>query len=149
MKRSPEEFEIVYDYPQLGKGSFGAVRLVRDKSNSQLYAMKIVHPSTKILDEQEGHLWILLHWESEARDKDPKETKSPKYHLTLPLLRRQRSSLPDLRVCWTWLFVPVPQKEEQTKWEWSTTLLLVNMLGDWISPLTKYHPQGFEGMINH
>lgn len=56
MKRSPEEFEIVYDYPQLGKGSFGAVRLVRDKSNSQLYAMKIVHPSTKILDEQEGHL---------------------------------------------------------------------------------------------
>lgn len=46
----------MYDYPQLGKGSFGAVRLVRDKSNSQLYAMKIVQFLTKILDEQEGHL---------------------------------------------------------------------------------------------
>lgn len=56
MKRSPEEFEIVFDYPQLGKGSFGAVRLVRDKSNSQLYAMKIVDFLSEYLDEQERHL---------------------------------------------------------------------------------------------
>ena len=42
MKRTPEEFELIYDYPQLGKGSFGAVRLVKDKANGQLFAMKIV-----------------------------------------------------------------------------------------------------------
>ncbi|CAK79754.1 unnamed protein product (macronuclear) [Paramecium tetraurelia] len=43
MKRTPEEFELIYDYPQLGKGSFGAVKLVKDKTNEQLYAMKIIN----------------------------------------------------------------------------------------------------------
>ncbi|CAD8181572.1 unnamed protein product [Paramecium pentaurelia] len=43
MKRSAEEFEVIYDYPQLGKGSFGAVRLVKDRTNGQLHAMKIMN----------------------------------------------------------------------------------------------------------
>jgi hypothetical protein len=42
MKRKPEDFECVSNVAQLGKGSFGAVKLVKDKSTGALYAMKIV-----------------------------------------------------------------------------------------------------------
>lgn len=45
MRRSPEEFEIVHQGAgggHLGKGSYGAVKLVKDKTNGMLYAMKIV-----------------------------------------------------------------------------------------------------------
>ncbi|EHK17563.1 uncharacterized protein TRIVIDRAFT_123748, partial [Trichoderma virens Gv29-8] len=46
----------------LGKGSFGVVRLVREKSNSpynfsnQVYAMKVIRKSDMLRSSQEGHL---------------------------------------------------------------------------------------------
>jgi hypothetical protein len=47
MRRTPDEFEIVHQGGggNLGKGSYGAVKLVRDRCNGLLYAMKIVYHS--------------------------------------------------------------------------------------------------------
>lgn len=44
MKRTPEEFEIIpsSEGGYLGKGSFGIVKLARDKLSGILHAMKIV-----------------------------------------------------------------------------------------------------------
>lgn len=45
MKRTPDDFETVQSVGnsgQIGKGSFGQVKLVREKSTNQLYALKIV-----------------------------------------------------------------------------------------------------------
>lgn len=42
MRRKPEEFEIVNKKADLGKGSYGEVKLVKDKTNEKEYAMKIV-----------------------------------------------------------------------------------------------------------
>lgn len=45
----------------LGKGSFGVVRLVREKKTgthapSQVFAMKVIRKSEMLLSSQEGHL---------------------------------------------------------------------------------------------
>jgi serine/threonine protein kinase len=44
MKRAADEFEIISSANggYLGKGSFGIVKLAREKSSGILYAMKIV-----------------------------------------------------------------------------------------------------------
>lgn len=42
MKRTPAEFDILHEEQDLGKGSFGVVKKVKDRTNGQLYAMKIV-----------------------------------------------------------------------------------------------------------
>ncbi|KAM3135298.1 hypothetical protein pb186bvf_012596 [Paramecium bursaria] len=45
MRRKPEEFEIIQvgTRTELGKGSYGCVKLVKDKQNGKLYAMKIMN----------------------------------------------------------------------------------------------------------
>jgi hypothetical protein len=60
MKRKPEDFELVQQVSQLGRGSFGAVKLVKDRSNGTLFAMKIVMIASAMLDEQEGDLRVLF-----------------------------------------------------------------------------------------
>lgn len=61
MRRSPEEFEIVHQGGvgvHLGKGSYGAVKLVKDRTNGVLYAMKIVI-YFKHVDGQKRNIRIL------------------------------------------------------------------------------------------
>ncbi|CAD8191316.1 unnamed protein product [Paramecium pentaurelia] len=45
VRRKPEEFEIIIigSKQELGRGSYGSVKLVKDKQNGQLYAMKIMN----------------------------------------------------------------------------------------------------------
>jgi hypothetical protein len=40
----------------LGKGSFGVVKLVRDRARRQVYAMKVIKKSNTLRTSQEGHL---------------------------------------------------------------------------------------------
>jgi hypothetical protein len=63
--RGSNSSSVVNDYEFLkilGKGSFGVVRLVREKSRCfegerrQLYAMKVIRKSTMLRSCQEGHL---------------------------------------------------------------------------------------------
>lgn len=63
--RGGERSPFVDDYEPLkiiGKGSFGVVRLVREKSDSsynrpkQVFAMKIIRKSDMLRSSQEGHL---------------------------------------------------------------------------------------------
>ena len=49
MRRNPEEFEIVHQGGNLGRGSYGSVKLVKDKKNGLFYAMKIVMKSPFII----------------------------------------------------------------------------------------------------
>jgi serine/threonine protein kinase len=52
MRRKAEDFEPVKTGKiDLGRGSYGSVKLVRDKQNGKEYAMKIVRQSFKHLDE--------------------------------------------------------------------------------------------------
>jgi len=60
LKGSPESC-LVNDYEVikiLGKGSFGVVRLVREKKapSQQVYAMKVIRKSAMLRTSQEGHL---------------------------------------------------------------------------------------------
>ena len=43
-RKGPEDFEVIVKdhHAELGKGSYGCVKLVRDKETKQLFAMKIV-----------------------------------------------------------------------------------------------------------
>ncbi|CAD8161745.1 unnamed protein product [Paramecium octaurelia] len=45
IRRSPEDFEIIIkdNKMELGKGSYGCVKLVKDKQNGQMYAMKVMN----------------------------------------------------------------------------------------------------------
>jgi hypothetical protein len=53
--RSTEDYETIR---VLGKGSFGVVRLVRDRAApSRVYAMKVIRKSKMLQSSQEGHLW--------------------------------------------------------------------------------------------
>ena len=49
IKRRPEEFEIIQlgTRTELGKGSYGCVKLVKDRQNGKLFAMKIVRSISK------------------------------------------------------------------------------------------------------
>ncbi|PQE29158.1 AGC NDR NDR kinase protein [Rutstroemia sp. NJR-2017a BBW] len=55
----PSDYEVV---KVLGKGSFGVVRLVREKSapktepSKNIYAMKVIRKSDMLRNSQEGHL---------------------------------------------------------------------------------------------
>lgn len=57
---TPSQYEVV---KVLGKGSFGVVRLVREKKadrsdseKKQIYAMKVIRKSDMLRNSQEGHL---------------------------------------------------------------------------------------------
>jgi serine/threonine protein kinase len=54
MRRKPEEFEPINKGGKgdLGKGSYGSVKLVRDKTNGKEFAMKIVDHELHSLDAQ-------------------------------------------------------------------------------------------------
>ncbi|CAD8172478.1 unnamed protein product [Paramecium pentaurelia] len=45
IRRQPEDFEIIIkdNQMELGKGSYGCVKLVKDKQNGQMYAMKVMN----------------------------------------------------------------------------------------------------------
>ncbi|CAD8178756.1 unnamed protein product [Paramecium pentaurelia] len=45
IRRQPEDFEIIIkdNKMELGKGSYGCVKLVKDKQNGQMYAMKVMN----------------------------------------------------------------------------------------------------------
>ena len=61
MRRKPEEFEVINrgGKTELGKGSYGSVKLVKDKQNGKEFAMKIVLYWSRCLDAKTLDILIL------------------------------------------------------------------------------------------
>ena len=78
-KKKREDFEFVERQSEfgktseIGKGAFGTVRLVRDKSKGTLYAMKIVSHLFDYLDEQKADFREPLDGPNKKRNQNPKK----------------------------------------------------------------------------
>lgn len=77
---------------ELGKGSYGCVKLVKDKEDGILYAMKIVNCSEAFkiifffkIDFQKNHFRIFISRKLETRNKNPKENGPSSCYKASPL----------------------------------------------------------------